>query len=352
MAKKAAASKLKQEYSIKSDTEDAFTLYISETKSQIEAGLSELVSRLSDLNLHPHIQHAVLSKGKRLRPLLVILSAESVGGNRDEVMSLALAFELMHTATLVHDDIIDNAESRRGMPALHKKWSVNDAILTGDALIALAVHLASGHGEIIMKTVAQSAIELCDGEHKDTTFSIETATEESYFKRIMEKSASLFRAATYCGALAGGGTSSEVNSLSLFGENFGTAYQLRDDILDLTQKGNAALTDLECGKMTLPVIHCYAQSSPDEKEQIESELRALINKNCARDNETVKTLLQMISKKNSLEYCEKKIDEHLNKAVASLYMLRDTEYKAYLVEMTKALKSLGQTQFRKNTDEI
>jgi len=330
---------LKQEYSFKSDEKTAFKNYIVKTKSLIESELSKLVSRLSELNLHPQIEYAVLSEGKRLRPLLVILSAESVGGNRNKVMPLALAFEFMHTATLVHDDIIDDDEYRRGILALHKKWSVNEAILTGDALIALAVDLASRYGETILKTVAQSALELCDGEHMDITFSLETATEEWYFRKIREKSASLFRAATYCGALAGGGTPLEVHALSTFGENFGIAYQLRDDILDLTLKGNTVLKDLASGRITLPIIHSYNTCSSDERKQIESKLRTLMNKNCAINNETAKNLLQTFSQKGSLDYCEKKIEENLRQAVASISTLKDTEYKTYLVEMTKALKT-------------
>src|SRR3990170_585831 len=109
-------------------------------------------------------------------------------------MPLALAFELMHAATLIHDDIIDRDEMRRGKLALYKKWSAIDAILTGDALIALAVNLASEYGETVLKTVAQSALELCDGEHIDITFSLKTATEEGYIQNIREKSASLFKA--------------------------------------------------------------------------------------------------------------------------------------------------------------
>jgi len=332
---------LKQEYSFKSNAEDAFKRYLSETKSQIESELTKLCSRLSKLNLHPQIEYAVLSRGKRLRPLLVILSAESVGGDRNQVMSLALAFESMHTATLVHDDIIDQDDMRRGKPTLHKEWSVNDAILTGDTLIALAVDLASGYGETILKTVAQSALELCDGEHMDITFPLKTASERGYFRKIREKSASLFRAATYCGALAGGGTPSEVHSLSLFGENFGIAYQLRDDLLDLTNKGNLILKDLKDGRITLPLIHYYSTSSSAEKKHIESKLQTLANGNCAVDNKIAENLLQAISQTGSLDYCEKKIDEHLRLAVAAISTLEDTEYKTYLVEMTRALKAMG-----------
>ncbi len=335
------ANKLKQEYSFKSNTHDAFKLYVSKTKNQIESELAELSSKLSKLSLHPQIEYALLSEGKRLRPLLVILSAESVGGNRNKVMPLALAFELMHTATLVHDDIIDGDEYRRGLPALHKKWSVNDAILTGDSLIALSVDFASAYGEAILKTVAQSALELCDGEHMDITFSLKTATEESYFKRISEKSASLFRAAAYCGALAGGGEPSEVHSLSMYGENFGIAYQLRDDLLDLTKKESMALKDLRSGSITLPLIQSYNACSSGEKKQVESWLQMLANGRSANGSEATVNLLRIIRDTGSFDYCENKIEEHLRQAVDSISTLKDTDYKTYLFEMTKALRTWG-----------
>lgn len=331
--------RLKQEYSTRTGIKDDFRSYVSKTKSQIDSELRKLSSTLSELNLHPQIEYALLSQGKRLRPLLVILSAESVGGNRDEVMSLALAFELMHTATLVHDDIIDQDDMRRDKPAVHTKWSVNDAILAGDALIALAVELASGYGEKILKTVARSALELCDGEHMDITFSLEITTEESYFKRIREKSASLFRASTYCGALAGGGSPSEINALSAFGENFGIAYQLKDDLIDLTHKGTNALKDLESGNTTLPIIHFYMNSTLDKRKEIESTLQTLKTQNRNMDTELTKNILKTIQQTGSLEYCKKKIDAHLDHAVASISGLKESEFKAYLVEMTKILRT-------------
>ena len=334
-------SKLKQSYSFKTNAAQTFKLYISKTTNQIESELAKLSLSLAKLNLHPQIEYAILSEGKRLRPLLAILSAESVGGNGNKVMSLALAFELMHTATLVHDDIIDQDETRRGKPALHKKWSVNDAILTGDALIALAVDLASSYGETVLKTVAQSALELCDGERMDIAFSLKTMNEASYFKKIKEKSASLFAAATYCGALVGGGTREEVRSLSVFGENFGVAYQLKDDLLDLMRKENVVSKDLKIGRITLPLIHFYNHSSSEERKQVENMLETLINSNGTVDNENAENILQSLHSAGSIDYCEKKIDEHLRQAVESISTLKDTEYKAYLIEMTRALKKWG-----------
>jgi geranylgeranyl pyrophosphate synthase len=335
------AISLKQEFVFEGHPGDAFKAYISEAKSQIESELAKFVSGLSGLSLHSQIEYAVLSQGKRLRPLLVVLSAESVGGNRKKVMPLALAFEFMHTATLVHDDIIDQDDMRRDRPAMHKKWSLNQALLTGDSLIALAVDLASTYGETIMKTVASSALELCDGENIDIAFSPQMMTEESYFRKIRKKSASLFQAATYSGALAGGGTLSEVNSLSAFGENFGMAYQLRDDLLDLTNKSTNELKDLRRGRLTLPLIYSYSKCSPDERRQIADGLQTFLSTDSAADMESTKQILEIIRKTDSREYCERRVDEFLHQAIASISEIKEAEYRAYLVEMVKALKSFG-----------
>ncbi len=331
---------MKQEYSLTSDGKNRFKSYLSLTKRQVESELTRSVAGLSGLSLHPQIEYAVLSEGKRLRPLLVILSAESVGGDRTYVTPLALAFEFMHTATLVHDDIIDLDENRRGKPAVHRKWSVNDAILTGDALIALSVDLAAGYGESILKTVAKSALELCNGEHMDLAFSPMSVNEEWYFKKIKEKSASLFASAMYCGGLAGGGSYTEVNSLHAFGEDFGIAYQLRDDLLDLEPRQDAVSKDLKSRRINLALIHFHNNSKSEEQKRLETTLSHVTNET-NKASAATRDVLRILARKGSLDYCEKKIDKYLLQAVHSISALKDTEYKTYLVEMTKTLKTRG-----------
>ena len=314
-----------------------FIDYFSKAKKQVDSDLAKFISSLSDLYLYSRIKYAVLTKGKRFRPLLVILSAESVGGNRKKVMPLALAFELMHTSTLVHDDIIDQDEIRRGRPTLHSKWSTNDAILTGDALIALSVNLASAYGEDILKNVAQAALELCEGEHLDLIDSLET-TEETYFKRIKYKSASLCKAAAYSGAVAGGGNRSDANALAMFGENFGIAYQLRDDLLDFNLKGDFNFKKPEIDRITLPLIYCYAKSNQHEKRAIE-EFQALLKNGSSKATAKASEIFQIVHQKGAFTYCENKIDEYLSKALLSVSTLKETKFRAYLVDMAKTLRS-------------
>jgi len=132
-------------------TGEDFHSYVFCTKRSIERELEGLLSKISDVKLHPLLEFALLSKGKRLRPILTVLSAQSLGGDPKRVMQLALSFELLHTATLVHDDIIDQDTCRRGMKTLYSKWFMKGAVLAGDALIALSVNLASARAKELIK---------------------------------------------------------------------------------------------------------------------------------------------------------------------------------------------------------
>jgi geranylgeranyl pyrophosphate synthase len=211
-----------------------FQSYVENTKQLVESELSNLVSRIADLRIHEKMKYALLSRRKRLRPVMVILSAQSVGGNREDVMSLALAIELLHTATLVHDDILDQDKFRRDVPAVHEKWSINDAILVGDAMISLAINLTADYGREIMKIASETGLALCDGEYMDVSTTSTEISENEYLEKIRKKSASLFKTATQCGTIAGGGSDLEVKCLADFGEHFGMAYQLSDDLSDIT----------------------------------------------------------------------------------------------------------------------
>lgn len=163
--------------------EKTFQSYVENTKQLVESELSNLISRIAGIRLHEKMEYALLSHGKRLRPLMVILSAQSVGGNQDDVMSLALAIELLHTATLVHDDILDQDKFRRNVPTVHEKWSVNDAILVGDAMISLSINLAADYGREILKIGSETGLALCDGEYMDVSITSIKISENEYLEK-------------------------------------------------------------------------------------------------------------------------------------------------------------------------
>lgn len=305
---------------IKEAVKSDFLSYVSETKELIDHKLTEYALSLSKSSLSPQLKYALLSKGKRLRPIMVLLSTQSVGGDRDNAVPLALAFELLHTATLVHDDIIDKDDSRRGVLALHKKWNVEEAILVGDYLISLAIDLTSNYSSKTVKIAAKTGIDLCNGEYMDISQTLKNTTEENYFAKVKRKSASLFCSAAKCGALEGGGSPQEVESLALFGEHLGTAYQLQDDLQDLLT--GKYVGDLTSGRVTLPVIHLYHHGDAETRMRLEEMF----------NNETASNSLTKSSKRmqESVCYCRQRIVEQVNKALRSIAILEESEFKAYL----------------------
>lgn len=301
--------------------------YMSNARSAVESALERLLLEVPHEEIRPLLEYALLSGGKRLRPILVMLSAQSVGGNSEAVMKLSLSFELLHTATLVHDDIIDHDTQRRGTQTLHSKWSIDSAIVVGDALIALSVNMATDYGPKIMKILSNVGLELCEGEYIDANLTLEDATEENYFEKIRKKSASLFRSAACCGAIAAGGKASDVDVLSKFGEYFGMTYQIRDDLEDILS-AEFVPQDLKNGNVTLPFLHLH--------EHGDDNARKLLTENFGNRNISVslaKEISRMMEKAGSFAYCEKWLDEFSRKSVASLSGMRDSLYKEYLIQL-------------------
>jgi geranylgeranyl pyrophosphate synthase len=315
---------------------EELTAEISYSKTLIDRELSKLVKSLEP-NLAPQIEYALLSGGKRLRPLMVLFAAQSAGGNRKATVPLALSFELAHTSSLVHDDIIDTDIIRRGKMALHNKWSEKSAVLTGDLLIAYAVYLASSYGGRILKMISQSAIDLCQGEQMDLVLS-PISTESEYFQMIESKSSSLFQAAASCGAIVGGASPKETKCLANFGKNFGITYQLRDDLLDLKSGKDQTSQDLKKGRTTLPLIHLYGISNSIERKTIDKDLRVATMKNNIKSDSAIKNILEQLEETGSIIYLKNKIDEHCRLTKTSLAPLKDSIYKNCLLQMTKLLE--------------
>jgi geranylgeranyl pyrophosphate synthase len=299
-----------------------YQAYLKEARMDIATETSKLISRLNGFRLREKIVYALQTRGKLLRPTLVLLSGQSVGGKRELLKKLALSVELLHNATLVHDDILDNDHFRREALAVHSKWGVRSAILVGDALASLSLNLSVEYGKEISGLVSQACLSLCDGEYMDAMEVTNKVTENYYFEKIDKKSAALFKVAAKCGAIAGGGTASEIESLTKFGENFGIAYQISDDLSDIASMKDGVIPG-QNDFQTLPFIHL--NKSTVKKE---NGLKAL----------SPEKIYELLVGSNSLRYCSNKIKEYLNKAVANLDNLRDTAYKFYLVEMAEKIE--------------
>jgi octaprenyl-diphosphate synthase len=220
-----------------------------------------------------YVAYAIGGRGKRLRPLVALLSGGATGSLSSAHVDLAVILELIHIATLVHDDIMDEADRRRGLPTVNARWGNALSVLLGDCLFAQALSLSTNFDSAeISRAIAQAARDVCSGEIIQTQrrFDLHLAVEE--YRRIVEmKTGSLFSAAAHLGAALNGATDDVVRAMKDFGMKLGTAYQIYDDCVDIAGDesiiGKTLGTDLRKGKLTLPVLLLLRSAPAVEREQ-------------------------------------------------------------------------------------
>lgn len=238
--------------------------------------LSKVESRMRALD-EPHhqelsnaLEHLLTSGGKRIRPAVALLTGKMYRGDIHRLISLSAAIELLHTATLVHDDLIDGALLRRGIATLNAKWSPAATVLTGDYIFAQAARCAAETESVyLMKQFAKTLATIVNGEIDQLFSTHRYSTREEYFQRIYAKTASLFELASSAAAHLSDVSDQEVESMRRFGYALGMAFQIVDDILDFTGAqetvGKPVANDLRQGLITLPFI-CYLEKHPEDEE--------------------------------------------------------------------------------------
>ncbi|MEI6871888.1 MAG: polyprenyl synthetase family protein [Verrucomicrobiota bacterium] len=237
-------------------------------------------ARAFDPAVEHYVAYAIQSSGKRLRPALALLSGGATGGIRSEHVDLAVIVELIHAATLVHDDILDHADLRRGQPTANAKWGNSLAVLLGDCLFAHALRLASVFDDNRMcRTLATAASEVCSGEIIQTQRRFDlNLTVPDYFRILEMKTGALFAVAMQLGGLLNGASPEVEAGMQAFGMRLGTAYQIYDDCLDLAGDegavGKTLGSDLRRGKLTLPILHLLQISSPEERARLSGVILA------------------------------------------------------------------------------
>lgn len=268
-----------------------------------------------------YARYALENQGKQLRPTLVALSGGAVGRLNEDSVTVAVIIEMIHLATLVHDDIMDEARIRRRRATLSTKWGNEVAVLLGDCLFAHALKLAAGlPTNVVSKLVASSSGRVCAGEilqtHRRRRWGI---GREDYFKVIEMKTAELFALACDLGARLSGGSIEEVEALRRYGLNLGTAYQIYDDCLDLygaeAEAGKSLGTDLASGKVTLPLIVSFERASESDRQQLTGWLENWSPANFGN----VRVVLE---RHHALDESRRVIGEFLNVAEASLSSIR------------------------------
>jgi len=248
-------------------------------KQQIDRRLKQFIRQQEPRSLYGPLTYILEGGGKRIRPLILLLSCEAVGGTARYALQAAVAIEILHNFTLVHDDIMDNAASRRGRPTVHTKWDLNVAILVGDELLALAYRallMTESHNiQKIAKVFTEGVVEVCEGQAYDKEFETRRAVRvNDYLLMIEKKTAKMVAVAAEIGALIGNGTVASIHALRQYGEYVGRAFQIQDDLLDIVanerELGKALGGDLVEGKKTFLLLEALARAEGREKRMLQA----------------------------------------------------------------------------------
>jgi octaprenyl-diphosphate synthase len=273
------------------------------------------------------LEHATRFHGKRVRPAVLLHSAHILGHVTDLHIALGAVVELLHNATLVHDDVLDEALLRRQVRTLNSVWGNEASILFGDYLFAKAYTLcAKLHNREANLILARTVEEMCVGELSQigTKFNFDLS-EEQYVQVIYYKTGSLFATACRLGGVGSGADPAAVEALARYGKAFGIAFQIVDDCLDLTgdeaEMGKSLGTDLEKGKLTLPVIKLLSELPPPERRELQN---LLASPNGVAEKKSV--VLGMIRERDILSYSLRRAAEFVEEAKASLRAVRDSVY--------------------------
>ena len=289
----------------------------------ISSSLEQLDLNKEPYGLYEPISYVLSLGGKRIRPALTLMACNLFTENLSHAIKPALGIEVFHNFTLLHDDIMDRADIRRGSPTVHKKWNDNTAILSGDVMQISSYQLIAETPVKYLKPVldifSSTAIEICEGQQYDVEFENRDKVEgEDYLEMIRLKTAVLLGCALKTGAIIGGAGEQDVQNLYEFGINIGLAFQLKDDLLDVY--GNEATFgkkiggDILCNKKTYLLIHAIKLA----KDQIKDELNYWLTINNQEDNQKIQAVTSIYNKLGVKRICEEKMYFFYESAIANL----------------------------------
>lgn len=279
--------------------------------------------------------YIVKRKGKQIRPMFVFLSAGICGGITESTYRAASLIELLHTATLVHDDVVDDSNERRGFFSINALWKNKIAVLVGDYLLSRGLLLSVDHGEFdVLRIVSHSVREMSEGE----LLQIEKARrldiqEDVYFEIIRKKTATLIASCCASGAASAGCTPEQVETMRQIGENIGIAFQIKDDLFDYESSGAIGKPtgiDIKERKMTLPLIYTLANTDAKNRSKIIN-----IVKNHNTETAKVEEVISMVKAGNGMKYAEEKMCEFRDKALEMLKQFPENEYSRSFVELIR-----------------
>lgn len=288
------------------------------------------------------LKHLLLRPGKRLRPSIVLLSALSVNNRINKnIIFASAAVELLHNASIIHDDIVDEAKLRRGVKSANNIWGDHATVLAGDYLLAKSLFLINkSKNPAVMSSVTAAASELANGQILDIMLSKREIpfNEKIYFKMINLKTASLISSSSEIGAMLSGANRSTVNSMRKYGVSLGISYQLIDDVLDFIgdskNMGKKAMSDIKEGKVSLPMLICLKNLKKSESNKPKN---ILINKNFNRSN--LSFLYNLVLDSEAIEETIRIANNYSLKAVSSLKNLKDSKFKEALINLARVNSS-------------
>lgn len=282
--------------------------------------------------LQAAIEQILRSTGKHVRPLLVLLSAKTCGSVTDCTINSAVFLELLHTATLIHDDVVDETRERRGVPSLNAIFDNRVAVLTGDYILSTALIRSIQTGDLrIIGIISNLGRDLSEGEIKQMETAEESILDEScYLQVIYKKTATLLSACTAIGAISAGADKQAIEAMKKFGENIGYAFQIRDDIFDYYKESNIGKptgNDIREGKVTLPLLYALKQESAKAGTMLE----IVLTKNFT--DEHIDQLILFAKEQGGIEYAKKRMTDFRNEAVRALDIFPNSPSRRALIDL-------------------
>jgi geranylgeranyl diphosphate synthase type I len=302
----------------------------------IESALDDALNVGEQPKLLEAMRHLPIAGGKRLRPILVMLTAEAVGGDVNKSIQFGISLEIIHNFTLVHDDIMDQDDLRRGVKTVHNVYGQNTAINAGDALLARAFEILSSIDiedsklRDLIYEVARMVRQLGEGQQSDLDFEDQVEiTAEEYLGMIEKKTGLMFMMAAKGGALIGNGTDEQIKAMSEYGRLLGIGFQIWDDVLDIKRSKDLKSygSDIKAGKKTLMIVYALEHSTKEDKEQL---LQILGNRSAS--DEDIKLAIEILNRSGAIDYTQNLAEEYANNARELLNVLPDSNSKEVLEE--------------------
>jgi geranylgeranyl diphosphate synthase type II len=304
-----------------------------EASDKINREIEKIICHNRPAGLYEPIRYILSLGGKRIRPALFLLAGNLYVDDVDDIIPVALGWEILHNFTLLHDDLMDRANLRRGQPTVHKKWNDNTAILSGDAMLIMAYQYIAQAPPPALKDIldlfGNTAAEICQGQQYDMNFEARTTVSEAeYLEMIRLKTAVMLGACLKTGAIAAKAPRQDADNLYRFGINTGLAFQLKDDLLDVY--GNAETFgkniggDILCNKKTFLLTHALDKAEADDRRSL---LHWLSITNPEQNEQKIQAITNIYNKLNLKELSEQKMQHFFQEAIRSLKNLSVPEEK-------------------------